>query len=120
MKEWIPKYAGVSPRDRCKLFCRARGSSEFKVFESKVTLPESRTIVGQTRPPLTGPSVLLQQVIDGTTCGPDTTSVCVQGQCVKAGCDKVIGSNVRVDKCGECGGSGLSCRKITGMFNKAT
>lgn len=41
MKEWIPKYAGVSPRDRCKLFCRARGSSEFKVFESKVTLPES-------------------------------------------------------------------------------
>lgn len=76
--------------------------------------------MGQTRPPLTGPSVLLQQVIDGTTCGPDTTSVCVQGQCVKAGCDKVIGSNVRIDKCGECGGSGLSCRKITGMFNKAT
>lgn len=36
MKQWIPKYAGVSPRDRCKLFCRARGSSEFKVFESKV------------------------------------------------------------------------------------
>ncbi|XP_029699517.1 A disintegrin and metalloproteinase with thrombospondin motifs 8 isoform X3 [Takifugu rubripes] len=92
MKEWIPKYAGVSPRDRCKLFCRARGSSEFKVFESKV--------------------------IDGTTCGPDTTSVCVQGQCVKAGCDKVIGSNIRVDKCGECGGSGMSCRKITGLYNK--
>lgn len=41
VKEWIPKYAGVSPRDRCKLSCRARGSSEFKVFESKVTLPES-------------------------------------------------------------------------------
>lgn len=37
MKQWIPKYTGVSPRDRCKLFCRARGSSEFKVFESKVT-----------------------------------------------------------------------------------
>lgn len=36
MKQWIPKYAGVSPRDRCKLICRARGSSEFKVFESKV------------------------------------------------------------------------------------
>lgn len=36
MKQWIPKYTGVSPRDRCKLFCRARGSSEFKVFESKV------------------------------------------------------------------------------------
>uniref|UniRef100_A0A673C020 ADAM metallopeptidase with thrombospondin type 1 motif, 15b n=1 Tax=Sphaeramia orbicularis TaxID=375764 RepID=A0A673C020_9TELE len=93
VKQWIPKYAGVSPRDRCKLFCRARGSSEFKVFESKV--------------------------IDGTTCGPDTTSVCVQGQCVKAGCDQVIGSNKRVDKCGVCGGSGLTCRKITGSYNKA-
>uniref|UniRef100_A0A667YMN6 A disintegrin and metalloproteinase with thrombospondin motifs 1 n=1 Tax=Myripristis murdjan TaxID=586833 RepID=A0A667YMN6_9TELE len=89
MKQWIPKYAGVSPRDRCKLFCRARGSSEFKVFEAKV--------------------------IDGTTCGPDTTSVCVQGQCVKAGCDQVIGSNKRVDKCGVCGGNGLTCRKITGF-----
>lgn len=94
MKQWIPKYAGVSPRDRCKLFCRARGSSEFKVFESKV--------------------------IDGTTCGPDTTSVCVQGQCVKAGCDQVIGSNKRVDKCGVCGGNGLSCRKITGSYNRVT
>uniref|UniRef100_A0A3Q3XGH4 Peptidase M12B domain-containing protein n=1 Tax=Mola mola TaxID=94237 RepID=A0A3Q3XGH4_MOLML len=94
MKQWIPKYAGVSPRDRCKLFCRARGSSEFKVFESKV--------------------------IDGTTCGPDTTSVCVQGQCVKAGCDQVIGSSKRPDKCGVCGGSGLTCRKITGSYNKAT
>ncbi|CAI5677638.1 A disintegrin and metalloproteinase with thrombospondin motifs 8 [Oreochromis niloticus] len=93
-KQWIPKYAGVSPRDRCKLFCRARGSSEFKVFEPKV--------------------------IDGTPCGPDTTSVCVQGQCVKAGCDQVIGSNKRVDKCGVCGGSGLTCRKITDSYNKAT
>jgi len=63
--------------------------------------------------------VLSLQVIDGTTCGPDTTSVCVQGQCVKAGCDQVIGSNKRVDKCGVCGGNGLSCRKITGSYNKA-
>lgn len=93
VKQWIPKYAGVSPRDRCKLFCRAKGSSEFKVFESKV--------------------------VDGTTCGPDTTSVCVQGQCVKAGCDQVIGSSKRVDKCGICGGNGLMCRKITGSYNKA-
>ncbi|XP_062341933.1 A disintegrin and metalloproteinase with thrombospondin motifs 8-like [Osmerus eperlanus] len=93
IKEWIPKYNGVSPRDRCKLFCRARGSSEFKVFEAKV--------------------------VDGTTCGPDTTSICVQGQCVKAGCDQVIGSNVKMDKCGACGGDGTTCRKITGSMNNA-
>ncbi|KAM6970605.1 A disintegrin and metalloproteinase with thrombospondin motifs 8 [Aplochiton taeniatus] len=93
IKEWIPKYNGVSPRDRCKLFCRARGSSEFKVFQAKV--------------------------IDGTTCGPDTTSVCVQGQCVKAGCDRAFGSSVRLDKCGVCGGDGSSCRKISGALSKA-
>ncbi|XP_028839525.1 A disintegrin and metalloproteinase with thrombospondin motifs 8 [Denticeps clupeoides] len=93
-KRWTPKYTGVSPRDRCKLFCRAKGSNEFKVFEPKV--------------------------IDGTTCGPDTTSICVQGQCVKAGCDQVIGSSLRLDKCGVCGGDGASCRKITGSLNKAT
>ncbi|KAK6469269.1 A disintegrin and metalloproteinase with thrombospondin motifs 8-like [Huso huso] len=93
VKQWIPKYAGVSPRDRCKLFCRARGSSEFKVFEPKV--------------------------IDGTPCGPDTTSICVQGQCIKAGCDLIIGSNKKLDKCGVCGESGSTCRKITGSLNKA-
>ncbi|KAJ8368227.1 hypothetical protein SKAU_G00082550 [Synaphobranchus kaupii] len=93
VKQWIPKYAGVSPRDRCKLFCRARVSSEFKVFEAKV--------------------------IDGTTCGPDTTSICVQGQCVKAGCDLEIGSSKKLDKCGVCGGNSFTCRKITGSVNKA-
>ena len=34
--QWVPKYAGVSPRDRCKLFCLARGRSEFRIFEDKV------------------------------------------------------------------------------------
>ncbi|XP_023648462.1 A disintegrin and metalloproteinase with thrombospondin motifs 8-like isoform X2 [Paramormyrops kingsleyae] len=93
VKEWIPKYAGVSPRDRCKLFCRAKGSSEFKVFEAKV--------------------------VDGTTCGPDTTSICVQGQCVKAGCDQEIGSNAKLDKCGVCAGNGSSCRRVAGALSKA-
>ncbi|XP_016380232.1 A disintegrin and metalloproteinase with thrombospondin motifs 8-like [Sinocyclocheilus rhinocerous] len=94
MKQWIPKYSGVSPRDRCKLVCRAKGSNEFKVFEAKV--------------------------VDGTTCGPDTTSICVQGQCIKAGCDQVIGSNEKLDKCGICGGDGTNCRKISSSLNKAT
>lgn len=93
IKQWIPKYSGVSPRDRCKLVCRAKGSNEFKVFEAKV--------------------------VDGTTCGPDTTSICIQGQCIKAGCDQVIGSNERLDKCGVCGGDSTTCRKISGSLNKA-
>ncbi|NXY78100.1 ATS8 metalloproteinase, partial [Glareola pratincola] len=91
--EWVPKYAGVSPRDRCKLFCRARGRSEFKVFEAKV--------------------------IDGTLCGPETLSICVHGQCVKAGCDHVVGSSKKLDKCGVCGGNGSTCRKISGSLNRS-
>lgn len=34
--EWVPKYAGVSPRDRCKLVCRAKGTGYFFVLKSKV------------------------------------------------------------------------------------
>ncbi|XP_053547479.1 A disintegrin and metalloproteinase with thrombospondin motifs 8 [Bombina bombina] len=91
--EWIPKYSGVFPRDRCKLFCRARGRSEFKVFQSKV--------------------------LDGTLCGPETLSVCVQGQCIKAGCDHILGSSKKLDKCAVCGGNGMSCKKISGSLNKS-
>ncbi|XP_054368168.1 A disintegrin and metalloproteinase with thrombospondin motifs 8 isoform X1 [Mirounga angustirostris] len=92
--QWVPKYAGVSPRDRCKLFCRARGRSEFKVFEAKV--------------------------IDGTLCGPETLAICVRGQCVKAGCDHVVDSPRKLDKCGVCGGKGNSCRKVSGSLNPSS
>ncbi|XP_077368504.1 A disintegrin and metalloproteinase with thrombospondin motifs 1 [Festucalex cinctus] len=91
--EWVPKYAGVSPKDRCKLVCRAKGTGYFFVLKSKVA--------------------------DGTPCSPDSTSVCVQGQCVKAGCDRVIGSNQRYDKCGVCGGDGATCKKVSGSLERA-
>ncbi|KAM8871523.1 A disintegrin and metalloproteinase with thrombospondin motifs 1 [Synchiropus picturatus] len=91
--EWVPKYAGVSPKDRCKLVCRAKGTGYFFVLKSKVA--------------------------DGTPCSPDSTSVCVQGQCVKAGCDRVIGSNLRFDKCGVCGGDGATCKKVSGSLERA-
>ncbi|TKS66324.1 disintegrin and metalloproteinase with thrombospondin motifs 1 [Collichthys lucidus] len=91
--EWVPKYAGVSPKDRCKLVCRAKGTGYFFVLKSKVA--------------------------DGTPCSPDSTSVCVQGQCVKAGCDRVIGSNRRFDKCGVCGGDGSTCKKVSGSLERA-
>nr|XP_028563923.1 A disintegrin and metalloproteinase with thrombospondin motifs 8 [Podarcis muralis] len=92
--EWVPMYTGVSPRDRCKLFCRAKGGTrQFKVFESKVA--------------------------DGTLCAPDTLSVCVSGQCIKAGCDHIIGSPKKLDKCGICGGNGSTCKKISGSLNKS-
>ncbi|KPP59243.1 A disintegrin and metalloproteinase with thrombospondin motifs 1-like, partial [Scleropages formosus] len=91
--EWVPKYAGISPKDRCKLVCRAKGTGYFFVLKPKVA--------------------------DGTPCSPDSTSVCVQGQCVKAGCDRVIGSNRRFDKCGICGGDGTTCKKVAGSLDRA-
>ncbi|KAG9262173.1 A disintegrin and metalloproteinase with thrombospondin motifs 1 [Astyanax mexicanus] len=91
--EWVPKYAGVSPKDRCKLVCRAKGTGYFFILKPKVA--------------------------DGTPCTPDSTSVCVQGQCVKAGCDREIGSNKRFDKCGVCGGDGSTCKKVSGSLERA-
>ncbi|KAG5215662.1 hypothetical protein JEQ12_001238 [Ovis aries] len=91
--EWIPKYAGVSPKDRCKLICQAKGTGYFFVLQPKV--------------------------VDGTPCSPDSTSVCVQGQCVKAGCDRIIDSKKKFDKCGVCGGNGSTCKKISGSVTSA-
>lgn len=58
-------------------------------------------------------------MVDGTLCSPDSTSICVRGQCIKAGCDRVIGSNKKFDKCGICGGNGATCKKVSGMFSNA-
>lgn len=176
--EWVPKYAGISPKDRCKLVCRAKGTGYFFVLKSKVRKEDSFFIylfsinLSLTQVPLgvfclftcvdlqvglsaikffsqTPPRPLLHwekekktitfypdrdsyvtaspdtmslcypQVADGTPCSPDSTTVCVQGQCVKAGCDRVIGSNRRFDKCGVCGGNGSTCMKMAGSMDRA-
>ncbi|XP_023207536.1 A disintegrin and metalloproteinase with thrombospondin motifs 15-like [Xiphophorus maculatus] len=57
-------------------------------------------------------------VVDGTPCSPDTSAVCVQGICIKAGCDGKLDSDKKFDKCGVCGGDNQSCKKISGMFTK--
>ncbi|XP_060626450.2 A disintegrin and metalloproteinase with thrombospondin motifs 1 isoform X2 [Anolis sagrei] len=93
--EWTPKFAGISPKDRCKLVCLAKGTGYFFVLQPKV------------------------DVVDGTLCSPDSTSVCVQGQCVKAGCDRIIGSSKKFDKCGVCGGNGSTCKKVSGMLSSS-
>ncbi|KAJ8368226.1 hypothetical protein SKAU_G00082540 [Synaphobranchus kaupii] len=89
---WVPKYSGVSPKDKCKLICRANGTGYFYVLAPKVT--------------------------DGTPCSPDSPAVCVQGRCINAGCDGKLSSNKKFDKCGVCGGDNRSCRKVSGLFTK--
>ncbi|KAJ7996191.1 hypothetical protein DPEC_G00234490 [Dallia pectoralis] len=89
---WVPKYSGVSPKDKCKLICRANGTGYFYVLAPKV--------------------------VDGTPCSPDSSAVCVQGRCIKAGCDSKLGSSKKFDKCGICGGDNKSCKKVSGLFTK--
>ncbi|KAJ8350971.1 hypothetical protein SKAU_G00261010 [Synaphobranchus kaupii] len=90
--EWVPKFAGVLPRDVCKLTCRAKGTGYYVVFSQRVT--------------------------DGTECRPYSSSVCVRGKCVRTGCDGIIGSKLQFDKCGICGGDSTTCVKVVGNFTK--
>ncbi|XP_012888974.1 PREDICTED: A disintegrin and metalloproteinase with thrombospondin motifs 10 [Dipodomys ordii] len=58
-------------------------------------------------------------VVDGTPCRPDTVDICVSGECKHVGCDRVLGSDLREDKCRVCGGDGSSCETIEGVFSPA-
>ncbi|KAM4601663.1 LOW QUALITY PROTEIN: A disintegrin and metalloproteinase with thrombospondin motifs 5 [Polymixia lowei] len=90
--EWVPKFAGVLPKDMCKLTCRAKGTGYYVVFSQRVT--------------------------DGTECRPYSSSVCVKGKCVRTGCDGIIGSKLQFDKCGICGGDSTGCIRVVGNFTK--
>ncbi|XP_035378070.1 A disintegrin and metalloproteinase with thrombospondin motifs 10 isoform X1 [Electrophorus electricus] len=58
-------------------------------------------------------------VVDGTPCRDDSLDVCVNGECKHVGCDKILGSDVREDRCRLCGGDGSSCEVIEGVFNNS-
>ncbi|XP_006888295.1 PREDICTED: A disintegrin and metalloproteinase with thrombospondin motifs 20-like [Elephantulus edwardii] len=90
---WLPQYTGIAMKDRCKLFCRVAGTNNFYLLKDKV--------------------------VDGTPCGTETNDICVQGLCWQAGCDHVLNSMTRQDKCGVCGGDNSSCTTVTGIFNSA-
>ncbi|XP_056454312.1 A disintegrin and metalloproteinase with thrombospondin motifs 20 [Gadus chalcogrammus] len=90
---WVPKYSGILMKDRCKLFCRVSGTMAYYQLKDRVT--------------------------DGTPCGTDTFDICVQGLCRQAGCDHVLNSKARNDKCGVCGGDNSSCKTLVGTFNDA-
>uniref|UniRef100_H3CXS6 ADAM metallopeptidase with thrombospondin type 1 motif, 10 n=1 Tax=Tetraodon nigroviridis TaxID=99883 RepID=H3CXS6_TETNG len=56
-------------------------------------------------------------VVDGTPCRDDSVDVCVNGECKHVGCDRVLGSDVREDRCRMCGGDGSGCVSVEGLFN---
>ncbi|CAI4221397.1 unnamed protein product [Auanema sp. JU1783] len=89
---WVPKYSGVASNERCKLFCRISGTAAAYLLRDKVA--------------------------DGTPCDRNGDDICVDGTCMKAGCDHILQSNVRRDRCGICGGDDTSCRVVKGTYNE--
>lgn len=55
----------VSVKDRCRLYCRVETTSAYYLLKDKV--------------------------IDGTSCGPDTDDICVNGVCKQASCRHILG-----------------------------
>nr|XP_004668589.2 A disintegrin and metalloproteinase with thrombospondin motifs 20 isoform X2 [Jaculus jaculus] len=90
---WLPKYSGIAIKDRCKLYCRVAGTTSFYQLKDRVA--------------------------DGTPCGTETNDICVQGLCRVAGCDHVLNSKAKRDKCGVCGGDDSSCQTMAGVFSSA-
>ncbi|GLH10987.1 Papilin [Gryllus bimaculatus] len=57
-----------------------------------------------------------ERVQDGTRCDEEKLDICVEGQCLPVGCDMMLGSSAKEDKCRECRGDGSSCRTIQGIL----
>ncbi|XP_076003149.1 ADAMTS-like protein 5 [Genypterus blacodes] len=49
------------------------------------------------------------RVLDGTACDKDPGAVCVNGHCLRPGCDSVLGSKQQEDACMVCGGQNTTC-----------
>ncbi|XP_033127393.1 A disintegrin and metalloproteinase with thrombospondin motifs 3-like [Anneissia japonica] len=71
------------------------------------------------KPPMSGEVVVSGPVPDGTFCSYDSpSSICINGECTKLGCDNVIGSQAKVDSCGVCQGTNETCSTTKIAFKK--
>ncbi|XP_013147767.1 PREDICTED: papilin isoform X2 [Papilio polytes] len=86
--KWLPYTNAPNP---CELNCMPRGERFY--FRQKI------------------------KVVDGTRCTDESFDVCVNGTCQPVGCDMMLGSNAREDKCRECRGNGTNCRTIAGRID---
>ncbi|XP_055330583.1 ADAMTS-like protein 1 [Paramacrobiotus metropolitanus] len=48
-------------------------------------------------------------VLDGTRCREGSLDMCINGMCMSVGCDLQLGSSLKLDACGICGGDGSRC-----------
>lgn len=86
--KWLPYYGAPN---KCELNCIPKGENFY--YRHKET------------------------VIDGTPCEPGKRNVCVEGVCKTVGCDNMLDSSKKEDKCLQCGGDGRSCFEVKGLFD---
>ncbi|XP_075885679.1 A disintegrin and metalloproteinase with thrombospondin motifs 6 isoform X3 [Nelusetta ayraudi] len=58
-------------------------------------------------------------VIDGTRCQADSLDICINGECKHVGCDNILNSDAKEDRCRVCGGDGSTCDAMEGLFNNS-
>ncbi|NXO28602.1 PPN protein, partial [Cisticola juncidis] len=89
--KWLPYYGAPN---KCELNCIPMGENFY--YRHKET------------------------VVDGTTCEPGKRDICVEGVCQTVGCDNMLESAKKEDKCLQCGGDGSTCYGVKGTFDVAS
>ncbi|XP_053402734.1 A disintegrin and metalloproteinase with thrombospondin motifs 18-like [Mercenaria mercenaria] len=82
----------IEAEDQCKLYCKADGYNFYYAMPREVT--------------------------DGTRCNEYTTDICVQGKCQHVGCDLIVSSSARKDRCGVCRGDNSTCKIVENTFTQ--
>ncbi|NXJ79879.1 PPN protein, partial [Trogon melanurus] len=86
--KWLPYYGAPN---KCELNCIPKGENFY--YRHK------------------------EAVVDGTTCEPGKRDICVEGVCQAVGCDNMLESAKKEDKCLQCGGDGSTCYAVKGTFD---
>ncbi|NXK34565.1 PPN protein, partial [Piprites chloris] len=86
--KWLPYYGAPN---KCELNCIPKGENFY--YRHK------------------------EAVVDGTTCEPGKRDICVEGVCQAVGCDNMLESDKKEDKCLQCGGDGTTCYGVKGTFD---
>ncbi|XP_064569860.1 papilin isoform X1 [Zonotrichia leucophrys gambelii] len=89
--KWLPYYGAPN---KCELNCIPKGENFY--YRHK------------------------EAVVDGTTCEPGKRDICVEGVCQAVGCDNMLESVKKEDKCLKCGGDGSTCYGVKGTFDVAS
>ncbi|NXQ53776.1 PPN protein, partial [Anthoscopus minutus] len=89
--KWLPYYGAPN---KCELNCIPKGENFY--YRHK------------------------EAVVDGTTCEPGKRDICVGGVCQAVGCDNMLESAKKEDKCLQCGGDGSTCYGVKGTFDVAS